>query len=380
MPSTDSEWRPPRWEYHPDQLGELPEDWRPPQGLETPDPTPCRDEACPNLVAPRWWPGRRSLGMHGGQWHTGGFCLACQERQRLEAERRKLGELAAESGIPARYTWPDFERHLKQARDEVWPAFRDRLDQVSGASQADGMGPFLGITAWNAPAAMVTREWRPGPDHRPRPPWLFLTGPVGSGKTTLAAAAFMGTLRHLAGRREDGDRYRARWTSSGNLWETLRLEVNRKGQRGALARWATADVLVLDDLGTLEQVKAWHRDAMEYLICERYNGDRPTLITSNLRLDSEDDAEPTIAALYGERVASRLVEALGGRRHGTPRGYLELLGMDWRADVPHAQPDPTRAPSPSAGPSTPGPSTAVHHPRQLALDWKSRAAGEVSDD
>ena len=384
MPSIAS--NPDRWDYGPDELGELPEDSKPTAATPKPEARPCAgatDRDCANLVEPRWVAPRSSpaggLG-HGGYWSPGHLCPACKAAQEDATYRRRLGELVAASGVPHRYAWANFDRHVKQDRAEAWADFRDRLDQVSEAARQDGVGGYLGITAWNAPVAASVRDWRPSQTCRPTPRVIYLTGPVGSGKTTLAAAAAMATLRALARDRDNyqADRYRVAWISAGDLWETLRLETGGKAQRGALARWAAADVLILDDLGTLEGIKAWHRDSMEFLICHRYNANLPTLITSNLRLDSEDPEEPTIAGLYGERVVSRLVEGLGGRRHGRPAGYLELLGMDWRADVPHPLPDPARPPSPSSSPAAPTPAARPAQPS--LLDWRQRQAGERDDD
>jgi hypothetical protein len=305
-------------------------------------------------------------------------CGPCAEARAEAGLRDRLRDLVIESGLPPRYAGFTFERHAKQTRGEDWGSFRDRLDALSSPD------PVLGVTGWNVAAAQAVRDWRPfGTERRP-PRVIYLTGPVGSGKTTLAAASAMASLRELARRREaceaGADRFRVVWASVAEVWEAIRQETAAKSTtRGTIAKLAGADVLYLDDLGALESVRPWHRDALEYVICARYDRDRPTLITSNLRLDSEASDEPTIAAQFGERVVSRLVEGLGGRRRGRAPGYLELFGWDWRADVPHPNPDPARPASPSAGPSTPGPSAAVARPVQLPMDWRSRQAADRDD-
>jgi len=371
MPSSASNARPTRWDYAPAELGELPAELRPTHDQPPPASTPCPELGCSALVQARWIPprltGHPSLG--AGRWNPGHLCPVCKAAEDHAIYLRQVAELVESSGMPPRYAWADFGRHVKQGPSEPWPTFRDRLDAANEDTRA--AGPHLGITAWNVRAAQTVREWRPGPGAAPPTQVIYLTGPVGSGKTTLAAASAMGTIRTLAQATEPSH-YTVRWISSGELWESLRVESSTKGRRGALAKWASADVLVLDDLGTLEVVKPWNRDAMEFLVCSRYNASRPTLITSNLRLDSTDEKEPTIATLYGERVVSRLVEGMGGRRRGPPPGYLELLGMDWRADVPHPTPDPSRPVSPAATAATTG--------RQEAFDWAERAAGAHLED
>ncbi len=186
---------------------------------------------------------------------------------------------------------------------------------------------------------------------------------MGSGKTTLAAAAVNDLIERLDAVRLDRPTpWRISWLPVADLWEILRLEQSRKRDRGLLASLARTDLLILDDLGTTERLHDWQRDAMELLVSQRYNHQRATILTSNHRIDSADPEEPTIAGHYGDRVASRLIECLGGRRHGPPPGYLELAGMDWRADTAHQLPNRPR----NADETTTTPSP----------DRKAAAAGE----
>jgi len=172
-----------------------------------------------------------------------------------------------------------------------------------------------------------------------------------------------------------------------DLYERLAMErANRTGRR-YLELLARAQVLVLDDLGTTETLQPWHRDAIEHLVSMRYNEARPLVITSNLRLASDDPKELTIASLYGDRVHSRLVDMLGGRRRGMP-GYLELLGFDWRTDTRHvgeAQPLPPEAPVqtslPGLAPRPPAPARPTPEARRAPVrDHAMRAAGDDTLD
>lgn len=337
------------WDLAQVEIDALPPERRP----TTPPPPPgtCRgpsdDAPCGLPVPARWRPPVADMGPFArGAWLAPSLCTACTEALARSLREADTARAATEAGIPRRYRWATFTKHTKQRQDETWAEFRARLDEDRET---------LGITRWNARAAEVVRAWRPTPGAAvPRPGVIFLTGPVGSGKTTLAGAAAMRAIEdgidHVAASPYEPARFSVKWVGSADMWEALRGEASgKRSSRGALAIWASADVLILDDLGTIEAIKPWHRDAIEFLICQRYNAGSALLITSNLRLDSTDPDEPTIASTYGERVVSRLLEGLGGRRGGTPPGYVELVGVDWRADAPHAA--AKRAPSPSVEPA-----------------------------
>jgi DNA replication protein DnaC len=79
------------------------------------------------------------------------------------------------------------------------------------------------------------------------------------------------------------------------------------------------EVLVLDELGA-QKVTEWMRDTLTYIINQRYNDKRPTIITSNW-LDDADDEEDTLTARIGYRLRSRLNEMCQ---------VLEIVGDDYR--------------------------------------------------
>jgi DNA replication protein DnaC len=94
-----------------------------------------------------------------------------------------------------------------------------------------------------------------------------------------------------------------------------------------------AEVLIVDDLGA-GRITAWAREVMHDIIAQRYNQQRPLILTSNLPMDDE----PT-----GRRSASRSAEGpLSLRdRLGDPlisRLYemckiVELRGEDFRIRI-----------------------------------------------
>lgn len=144
------------------------------------------------------------------------------------------------------------------------------------------------------------------PDERPG---LYLTGPVGSGKTHTAAAIVRHTwlrpFRQIV------------WANVPRLLDQWRDEISRpapaplvassdtepvglisKGQ--TLEQLIDAPLTVLDDLGA-ERPTEWVRERLYVIINERYENERPLLVTSNLTLDR-------LAETVGPRVASRLAE------------------------------------------------------------------------
>ena len=120
---------------------------------------------------------------------------------------------------------------------------------------------------------------------------LYVTGPVGVGKTGLAA----GALRALVERDECSIGF---W-SVPDLMDRMRPNAPppdpMEGCRAA--RW-----LVLDDLGA-ERPSDWVRERLYVLVNGRYEDERPTIVSSNCDL-------PTLEAAIGERTVSRLAESI----------------------------------------------------------------------
>ena len=144
---------------------------------------------------------------------------------------------------------------------------------------------------------------------------LFIHGPVGTGKTWLAAAI----ARELLTVRPASDRLGApvlvRFGSTTALLQSLRPGDHQE----ELEVYTRPPVLVLDDLGT-ERYTEWEAEQLFNLAHARRAERRPTIVTSNL--------EPReVSARYERRTVERLFEdawlvpMVGASRRTLPPGF-----------------------------------------------------------
>lgn len=148
---------------------------------------------------------------------------------------------------------------------------------------------------------------------------LFIHGPNGTGKTTLAAAAAWELLQRTP----------VRWVRAASLAYWALADFSSPEYRQALKLAGTSGALVLDDLGQ-EQHNTTAAAVIRDTIEARIDAGAPLLITSNYLL-SELAARPH----YGTWLGSRLA--------GYCRQY-ELAGPDHRLDhLPGGTHDPTQA-------------------------------------
>jgi DNA replication protein DnaC len=116
---------------------------------------------------------------------------------------------------------------------------------------------------------------------------LVLWGDVGTGKTWTTWKAVETLIRSgWAGRWAVVEAYELKRASD--------IPVDR----GALDDWAAADLLVLDDIGSI-RINDWDADALFALIDQRWKHRRPVIVTGN---------EANLRQLLGERAASRLAD------------------------------------------------------------------------
>lgn len=132
--------------------------------------------------------------------------------------------------------------------------------------------------------------WLDGPDDRAG---LLIKGPVGTGKTRLAAALSGAFL-------VDGASVMA--VATGDLFGRIRAtfrENSTESEEQLVESLKSVGLLVVDDLGTEGTVSPFVVQTLHRVISAR-NGDwQPTILTTNLKVDE-------IRAAYGDRIASRL--------------------------------------------------------------------------
>lgn len=104
---------------------------------------------------------------------------------------------------------------------------------------------------------------------------LFITGPVGSGKTYAASALARAFI--TAG-------YRSVFTTSLRMLDEIRASYERQ-REGGISRYARCDVLFIDDIGK-ENANAWALTTLFQVVNDRYDSMLPTIYTSQYSLDS----------------------------------------------------------------------------------------------
>jgi DNA replication protein DnaC len=140
---------------------------------------------------------------------------------------------------------------------------------------------------------LVNTCWQYVKDHNQNFSWLYVYGSCGTGKTHISVSIARELL--LLGKR-------VMFTCVPQLCYNIRqtFQVNLKEtEQDVIKPYITCDYLILDDLG-IEKPTEWVKKTIGYIIYERDNNLKPTIITSNLALDD-------IAKQIGMRNVSRLV-------------------------------------------------------------------------
>jgi DNA replication protein DnaC len=167
--------------------------------------------------------------------------------------------------------------------------------RLASASLAD-----FGLTEENRAALEMATAWL---DEDPRPN-LIIAGPIGSGKSYLAACLFQRLLT------DNWCETQARWPIWLRAQKLLAMVKNGFGDETARRQAAThcaaaqkAPLLFLDDLGKTHPGKdsSWVEEQLYSIIDERYCELRSTVITTEWREDCLDER-------CGESVVSRLID------------------------------------------------------------------------
>lgn len=142
--------------------------------------------------------------------------------------------------------------------------------------------------------------------------WLLFEGSYGTGKTHLAAA--IGNIRLQLG---DA----VLFITVPDLLDHLRAAYGPTSEMGydeTFERVRNADLLILDDLG-VENPSAWAQEKLFQLLNHRYSHEMPTVITTNVDIDTLDP-----------RIRSRLLDIGLIRR-------VKVNAPDYRSLVQNAQ-------------------------------------------
>lgn len=213
-----------------------------------------------------------------------GVCPLCQDRGIiLEGDVAKPCNCMQQKKVENRFRYARMARSLMHCRFEQF-----NLEYYDSASHpAHRMNAHKALTAAREFVENCEEQESAGLG-------LLFTGPVGSGKTFLAAC--------IANALIERDK-RVLFLVVPDLLDELRATFNNKGEYSELDLLDTAreiPILVLDDLGAHNYTE-WTKNRLYSIINFRLNEQLPTVITTNLSLEEMEN-------YLGDRTTSRLLQ------------------------------------------------------------------------
>lgn len=132
---------------------------------------------------------------------------------------------------------------------------------------------------------------------------LYFYGGVGTGKTFLASLI---AKEYAAGGKETLGR-KLVFGDVPSLLDEIKKTFNdpNASSQQVLSKFIKCDLLILDDIGT-GKLSEWNTGLLYQIINERYNEEKPIILTSNYTLEQLGEKLSKVDAENGARITSRL--------------------------------------------------------------------------
>lgn len=183
---------------------------------------------------------------------------------------------------------------------DIDSCFEDRIPKRYRGLTMMAIEESMGIPDQMKAGWEKVRNWirtrRPGSN-------LVLAGPVGTGKTTIACGILQTTALSSESRRYGfyGTPHESIWYQSMNTLADMVAASRGHGYaeyKDPMYFLSQAGMLVVDDLGVTPP-EGWVQRRIEEILCQRYDEEKTTIITTNLGITS-------LSSVLAERVVDRL--------------------------------------------------------------------------